>query len=118
MADAGGGGGGAEVNKPHRALVAGAKLNKAKKAARAKAGVTTGPKSHGSKNAKAFGVAKVGRAHRAIQRKLDLGHRRDHAEVVDRRPVVPAPYVVVVMGPPGSGKTTLIKVRGRKAPLA
>ena len=63
-------------------------------------------------HAQAFGVAKVGRAQKAIQRKLDLGHRRDHSEVNERRVAVPAPFVVVVMGPPGSGKTTLIKVRG------
>ena len=89
-------------------------MNKAKKLAREKAGVTKGPKTHGSKNAKAFGVAKIGRAHKAIQRKLDIGHRRDHVEAVDRSTVVPAPYVVVVMGPPGSGKSTLIKVRRRR----
>ena len=61
----------------------------------------------------AFGVAKIGRAQKAIQRKLDLGHRRDHSDVVERRALVPAPYIVVVMGPPGSGKSTLIKVRAR-----
>jgi hypothetical protein len=66
----------------------------------------------------AFGVAKVGRANKAIQRKLDIGHRGDHAPVADRKPVTPPPVVVVVMGPPGSGKTTLIKVRSGAARAA
>lgn len=63
----------------------------------------------------AYGVAKFGRAHKAIQRKLDLGHRKDRAPLVDRSAAaqVAPPVVVVVMGPPGSGKTTLIKVRPR-----
>jgi ABC-type uncharacterized transport system fused permease/ATPase subunit len=61
----------------------------------------------------AFGVAKFGRAHRVIQRNLDLSHRKDRAPLVDRTAEAPPPIVVVVMGPPGSGKSTLIKVRGQ-----
>lgn len=63
-------------------------------------------------NEQAFGVAKFGRAHRQIQRNLDLSHRKEHVPIVNRTdPDSAPPMVVTVMGPPKSGKTTLIKVR-------
>lgn len=57
----------------------------------------------------AFGLAKYGRAQKSVQRNLDMHHRKERAPVADRAPDVLPPVVVVVMGPPGSGKTTLIK---------
>lgn len=62
----------------------------------------------------AFGVAKYGKAHRMVQRNLDRGHRKEHAPVAERTTTAAPPVTVVVMGPAGVGKTTLIKV-GRHA---
>lgn len=57
----------------------------------------------------AFGVAKFGRLHKNIQRNTDKSHRKEHAPLVDRSTEAPPPVVVVVMGPPGTGKSTLIR---------
>ena len=93
--------------KVHRPKQAGAKYNKRKEADKAQ----RHENDKGHKDPRAFGVSKIGRARKAVQRKVDIGHRKAHAPLVDRRPDVEAPpIVVVVMGPPRSGKTTLIKV--------
>ncbi len=60
--------------------------------------------------AQAFGVSKYGRAHKVVQRNLDRSHRKEHVPISDRELDVEPPVVVVVMGPAGVGKTTLIKV--------
>lgn len=95
------------AKRSHRPRQAGSKYDKKKRKDEKKRGQEDKSRR---KNHKAFGVAKVGRANKAMQRKLDLGHRKDHAPVVERKPEVAPPMVVVVMGPPGSGKSTLIKV--------
>jgi ribosome biogenesis protein BMS1 len=59
----------------------------------------------------AFGVAKYGRAHREVQRNLDRSHRKEHVPISDRDLDLDPPVIVVVMGPAGVGKSTLIKVR-------
>lgn len=93
--------------KVHRPKQAGAKYNKRKEADKAQ----RHENDKGHKDPRAFGVSKIGRARKAVQRKVDISHRKAHAPLVDRRPDVEAPpIVVVVMGPPRSGKTTLIKV--------
>lgn len=97
----------ATKRKVHRPKQAGAKFDKRKEADRAK----RHPNDKGNKDPRAFGVSKIGRARKAVQRKVDISHRKAHAPLVDRRPEVEAPpVVVVVMGPPKSGKSTLIKV--------
>jgi hypothetical protein len=58
----------------------------------------------------AFGVAKYGKAHRVVQRNLDRGHRKEHVPLAERTSTTAPPITVVVMGPKGVGKTTLIKV--------
>lgn len=45
-----------------------------------------------------------------IQRNLDRGFKRVHAPLPNRSAGTNPPMVVVVMGPPKVGKTTLIKV--------
>ncbi|KAA0154573.1 hypothetical protein FNF29_02450 [Cafeteria roenbergensis] len=95
--------GAAAAPKHHHARQAGAKANK--KAAKKGGGAAAGAR----KNPKAFGVSKVSRAKRQIQRNLDRSQRRDHASIVQRRAETDPPFVVVVMGPPRTGKTTLIK---------
>jgi ribosome biogenesis protein BMS1 len=63
-------------------------------------------------NHKAFGVANLGRTKRNIQRNLDRSQKKEYVPLTDRR-VASAeegpPSVVVVAGPPGVGKSTVIR---------
>jgi ribosome biogenesis protein BMS1 len=62
------------------------------------------------KNAKAFAFAKPGKLHRQAVRSSDLGEKRFHVPMIDRTPEDdPPPIIVAVVGPPGTGKTTLIR---------
>ena len=79
-----------QINRPHRA-----KKEKKKSA--------SGP------NPKAFAVAKPGKTYRQAVRSHDVKEKRLHVPLVDRVPEEPPPLVVAVVGPPGVGKTTLIK---------
>lgn len=104
-------------NKAHRSKQSGAKYDKRKdyeRKKREKEEKEAGRAPSKHKNLKAFGVAKYGRVHRTMQRNLNRSHRKEHAVMVNRAPEVPPPVVVVVMGPPGSGKTTLIKCLVKK----
>ena len=87
---------GIKPNKQHRKSTRGAKFNKK----------NPKKKTHDIHNVKAFGVAKAGRAKRTLQRTIDRNHRAEHAPLIERKGTVPAPTVVVVMGPPKVGKTT------------
>ncbi|RMD41774.1 hypothetical protein DV735_g3344, partial [Chaetothyriales sp. CBS 134920] len=78
-------------NRPHRA-------SKPKK-----------EKQKGARNAKAFAVANPGRLAKQAVRSSDLREKRLHVPQVDRLPEEAPPIVVAVVGPPGVGKTTLIK---------
>lgn len=61
-------------------------------------------------NAKAFAVAAPGKMARTMQRSSDVNERKLHVPMVDRTPEDdPPPVIVAVVGPPGTGKTTLIK---------
>jgi len=108
------------ANKVHRAKKAGAKFDKrrettlrkrSEKDAENGGGASTAASASKHKDFRAFGVAKFGRVHKTQQRNMDRSHRRDHVPLVDRSPSLLPPVVVVVMGPPGSGKSSLIKVR-------
>ncbi|CAM9787485.1 unnamed protein product, partial [Laminaria digitata] len=88
-----------DVKKPHRASTSGAKANKKKE----KGGKV---ERH---NPKAFSVAKIGKTRRNQQRNLDRAQKKEVVPQVDRAEEVPPPVMVVVMGPKGSGKTTLIR---------
>lgn len=79
-----------QANRPHRA-------KKEKK------------QSTSGSNPKAFAVAKPGKAYRLAVRSHDVKEKRLHVPLVDRMPDEPPPLVVAVVGPPGVGKTTLIK---------
>jgi len=103
-------------SKAHHARLSGAKAQKRQKndqrkidRQRSEDGDSAAPAPQKQRNNRAFGVAKFGRANRAVQRNLDLGHRKERAPVVDRSPLAPPPILVVVMGPKGSGKSTLIR---------
>ncbi|RUS24329.1 GTP binding protein, partial [Jimgerdemannia flammicorona] len=68
------------------------------------------PKKHEEKNnPKAFTFQSIGRAEKTARRNMDRGEKKLHVPRVDRTPLEPPPVVVAVVGPPGSGKTTLIK---------
>ncbi|KAF9386636.1 Glycoside hydrolase 2 (Mannanase, beta-galactosidase) [Podila verticillata] len=82
--------------KAHRARQAGAKVNKHKKNAE-------------KNNPKAFGFLSGRRAEKQARRNLDRDQTRLHVPLVDRTPMEAPPIVVAVVGPPGTGKTTLIK---------
>lgn len=60
-------------------------------------------------NAKAFAVANPGKLDRQARRSHDHKEKRYHAPMVDRTTEDPPPVIIAVVGPPGTGKTTLIK---------
>lgn len=66
-------------------------------------------KHTGDKNPKAFAYANPGRLGKAAARSHDIKEKRLHVPQVDRLPEEPPPIIVAVVGPPGVGKTTLIK---------
>ncbi|KAF3482999.1 GTP binding protein Bms1 [Arthroderma uncinatum] len=81
-----------QSNKPHRKS-----KDKGKK------------KDHGGPNPKAFAVSNPGKLARQAARSHDIKEKRLHVPLVDRLPEEPPPIIVTVVGPPGVGKTTLIK---------
>ncbi|KAJ9666897.1 Glycoside hydrolase 2 (Mannanase, beta-galactosidase) [Coniosporium apollinis] len=66
-------------------------------------------KSTGGPNPKAFAFAKPGRLQKQAARSHDVREKRLHVPLVDRLPEEAPPIIVAVVGPPGVGKTTLIK---------
>ncbi|CAL8577401.1 Glycoside hydrolase 2 (Mannanase, beta-galactosidase) [Xanthoria parietina] len=79
-----------QANRPHRK----AKVKK---------------KHTGDKNPKAFAYANPGKLQKQATRSHDVKEKRLHVPLVDRLPAEPPPTIVAVVGPPGVGKTTLIK---------
>eukprot|EP00916_Digyalum_oweni_P019478 GHVL01032398.1.p1 GENE.GHVL01032398.1~~GHVL01032398.1.p1 ORF type:complete len:170 (+),score=31.79 GHVL01032398.1:41-550(+) len=61
-------------------------------------------------NAKAFtfsgGIVSV---QRRVQRTLDKTAKKEHIAPIDKTPPVPPPFIVVVQGPPQTGKSTIIR---------
>jgi len=80
-----------QQNRPHRAA-------KEKKQPR-----------KGEKNVKAFTVSRPGKLAKQAVRSSDIKEKRLHVPQVDRIPEEAPPIVTAVVGPPGVGKTTLIK---------
>ncbi|KAI5793212.1 hypothetical protein EDC01DRAFT_722167 [Geopyxis carbonaria] len=60
-------------------------------------------------NPKAFSYANPGKLQKQAIRSHDVRERKLHVPMVDRLPEEAPPIVVAVVGPPGVGKTTLIK---------
>ncbi|KAH0535993.1 hypothetical protein FGG08_007110 [Glutinoglossum americanum] len=81
-----------QSNRPHR------KTKDKKKAAHS-----------GAPNPKAFAYANPGRLQKQAARSHDVKEKRLHVPLVDRLPEEAPPIIVGVVGPPGVGKTTLIK---------
>ena len=66
-------------------------------------------KHTGDRNPKAFGYANPGRLAKQAVRSHDIKEKRLHVPLVDRVPEEAPPIIVAVVGPPGVGKSTLIK---------
>ncbi|XP_041032407.1 ribosome biogenesis protein BMS1 homolog isoform X1 [Carcharodon carcharias] len=61
------------------------------------------------RNPKAFTVHSAVRMAKTFHRAQDLKTKKHHIPMVDRTPLEPPPIVVVVVGPPKVGKSTLIR---------
>ncbi|KAJ3364919.1 Glycoside hydrolase 2 (Mannanase, beta-galactosidase) [Allomyces arbusculus] len=83
--------------KPHRKAHAGRKADKKK------------PKNAEKNNPKAFAMQSGRRAEKMARRKEELNQKKLHVPLVDRTPIEPPPVVIAVAGPPGTGKSTLIR---------
>ncbi|KAI9709028.1 MAG: hypothetical protein M1812_007784 [Candelaria pacifica] len=66
-------------------------------------------KHTGGPNPKAFAFARPGKLQKQAARSHDVKEKRLHVPLVDRLPEEAPPLIVAVVGPPGVGKTTLIK---------
>lgn len=66
-------------------------------------------KIKGNKNHKAFSVANIVRTKRTQQRNLDRAQKKELIPLINREEELPPPALVVVMGPKGVGKSTLIR---------
>ncbi|KAL6785735.1 hypothetical protein ACKKBF_B01435 [Auxenochlorella protothecoides x Auxenochlorella symbiontica] len=94
------------AEKTHRKKQSGTKAQKRKKAVNKKKGVDDKERK---KNPKAFVFASRGRAKIQQARTADRDQKRMHVPAVEKTPSEPPPFTVLVHGPPGVGKTTLIK---------
>jgi len=57
----------------------------------------------------AFALRSVASATRRTRRRLDQEEKKQHAPLIDRTPEEPPPVLVAVVGPPGVGKSTVIR---------
>ena len=97
-----------QSNHGHKDRKAGRGAKEAKKDKKAKK-ENTRVERH---NHRAFSVANIGRTNRTMQRNLDRAQKKEYVPQKDRRStdmLDSPPSVVVVMGPPQVGKSTLIR---------
>ncbi|RGB26964.1 hypothetical protein C1646_746590 [Rhizophagus diaphanus] len=87
-------------HKAHRPRQSGSKKDKKSKKQK---------KNEEKNNPKAFAPLSGRKAEKLARRKQELLQKKLHVPLVDRTPLEPPPIVVAVVGPPQTGKTTLIK---------
>ncbi|XP_054812121.1 ribosome biogenesis protein bms1 [Prosopis cineraria] len=95
-----------QSHKPHRSRQSGAKKVKSDKKKKKKQEAAA---DNRKQNPKAFSFASSAKAKRLQSRAVEKEQRRLHVPIIDRSYGEPAPYVVVVQGPPKAGKSLLIK---------
>ncbi|RPB25779.1 DUF663-domain-containing protein [Terfezia boudieri ATCC MYA-4762] len=66
-------------------------------------------KHTGERNPKAFAFANPGKLAKQATRSHDVKEKKLHVPMVDRTPEEPPPIICAIVGPPGTGKTTLVK---------
>jgi ribosome biogenesis protein BMS1 len=91
-------------HQEHRPPRAGRKADKKALKIKTKRGISTE-----KTNTRAFNVSGAAKALKQIKRNFDRSHRKEYVPQVNRTGEYPPPIMVVVMGPAGSGKSTLIK---------
>ncbi|KAG0175577.1 Glycoside hydrolase 2 (Mannanase, beta-galactosidase) [Apophysomyces sp. BC1034] len=91
-------------DKPHKAHHPKKAGNKAERKKEKKA-----PNAKKLNNPKAFTFQGLDKAERAARRNFDIGQKKLHVPLVDRTPIEAPPVVIAVVGPPGCGKSTLIR---------
>lgn len=96
-----------QSHKAHRSRQAGPK--KKGKASKKKKGQNSEDNKNQSQNPKAFAFRSNVKAKRLQSRAVEKEQRKLHIPTIDRSTGDPAPYVVVVQGPPKVGKSLLIK---------
>ncbi|XP_069837007.1 ribosome biogenesis protein BMS1 homolog [Dendropsophus ebraccatus] len=92
--------------KKHRKKNSGTKADRKRKRQQGEGGTEEDARK---RNPKAFAVQSAVRMARNFHRTQDLKTKKHHIPVVDRTPLEPPPVVVVVVGPPKVGKSTLIR---------
>uniref|UniRef100_A0A8C5R1C7 BMS1 ribosome biosis factor n=1 Tax=Leptobrachium leishanense TaxID=445787 RepID=A0A8C5R1C7_9ANUR len=92
--------------KKHRKKNSGPKANKK---LNRQQGIGISEEDARKRNPKAFAVQSAVRMAKNFHRTQDLKTKKHHIPVVDRTPLEPPPVVVVVVGPPKVGKSTLIR---------
>lgn len=83
--------------------------SKSSKSGKGKSASKTGSGKDGRKNPKAFSVANIVRTKRTMQRNLDRSQKKEIIPQINREEELPPPALIVVMGPKGCGKSTLIR---------
>ncbi|OGE50227.1 hypothetical protein PENARI_c018G01817 [Penicillium arizonense] len=66
-------------------------------------------KKYEGANPKAFVTSRPGKLNKQAARSHDVKEKRLHVPLVDRMPEEAPPTIVAIVGPPGVGKTTLLK---------
>jgi ATPase subunit of ABC transporter with duplicated ATPase domains len=97
-----------QQNRSHKSTKSGRGGREKKKEARHKAAGTQKERH----NPRAFGVSNVVRTQRNVQRNLDRAQKKEYVPLNDRRAArveEGPPSLVAVVGPPGVGKSTLIR---------